>query len=161
ETADLRALATGAYSPLRGFMNAKEHQACVEGMRLPDGTLWPIPVCLGLADDARLEGDLVALRSEAGAVLGVLEVEEGVERDRVAEAELVYGTTDSEHPGVARVLSSPRRAVSGPIRAVVDPLDGPVGGYALTPDETRTAFSERGWSTVVGFQTRNPVHRAH
>jgi sulfate adenylyltransferase len=161
ETADLRALATGAYSPLGGFMNAKEHQACVEGMRLPDGTLWPIPVCLGLPDGTELDGEVVALRGEAGDFLGVLEVDEVFERDRVAEAELVYGTTDSEHPGVARVLSSPPRAVAGPIRAVVDPLGGPVGRYALTPGETRTAFAERGWSTVVGFQTRNPVHRAH
>ena len=161
ETADLRALATGAYSPLSGFMNAKEQQACAEGMRLPDGTLWPIPVCLGLADGAELDGEMVALRSEAGEFLGVLEVDEVFERDRVAEAELVYGTTDNQHPGVARVLSSPRRAVSGPIRAVVDTLAGPVGRYALTPEETRAAFAERGWSTVVGFQTRNPVHRAH
>ncbi len=161
ETADLRALATGAYSPLSGFMNAKEHQACADGMRLPDGTLWPIPVCLGLADGDRLGGDLVALRSQSGDFVGVLEIEDVFERDRVAEAELVYGTTDSDHPGVARVLSSPRRAVSGPIRALVEPLGGPVGRYALTPAETRTAFAERGWSTVVGFQTRNPVHRAH
>jgi sulfate adenylyltransferase len=161
ETADLRALATGAYSPLRGFMGAKDHQACTEEMRLRDGTLWPIPVCLGLADDQQPQGDLLALRGERGDFLGVLEVEEVFERDRVAEAELVYGTTDPDHPGVARVLSSPRRAVSGPIRAVVEPLEGPVGRYALTPAETRAAFAERGWSTVVGFQTRNPVHRAH
>ena len=161
ETADLRALATGAYSPLGGFMNAKEHQACTEGMRLPDGTLWPIPVCLGLADGQQPHGDRVALRGERGKFLGVLEVEEVFERDRVAEAELVYGTTDAQHPGVERVLSSPRRAVSGPIRAVVDPLSGPVGRYALTPEETRAAFAERDWNTVVGFQTRNPVHRAH
>jgi len=127
ETADLRALATGAYSPLSGFMNAKEHQACADGMRLPDGTLWPIPVCLGLADGDRLGGDLVALRSQSGDFVGVLEIEDVFERDRVAEAELVYGTTDSDHPGVARVLSSPRRAVSGPIRALVEPLGGPVG----------------------------------
>jgi sulfate adenylyltransferase len=161
ETADLRALATGAYSPLRGFMGAKDHQACTEEMRLRDGTLWPIPVCLGLADDQQPQGDLLALRGERGDFLGVLEVEEVFERDRVAEAELVYGTTDPDHPGVARVLSSPRRAVSGPIRAVVEPLEGPVGRYALTPAETRAVFAERGWSTVVGFQTRNPVHRAH
>jgi sulfate adenylyltransferase len=160
ETADLRALATGAYSPLDGFMGAKDHQACIEEMRLRDGTLWPIPVCLGLADD-QPQGDLLALRGERGDFLGVLEVEEVFERDRVAEAELVYGTTDPDHPGVARVLSSPRRAVSGPIRAVVEPLEGPVGRYALTPAETRAAFVERGWRTVAGFQTRNPVHRAH
>jgi sulfate adenylyltransferase len=160
EAADLRALATGAYSPLAGFMGAKDHQGCTEEMRLENGTLWPIPVCLGLADE-QPRGDLLALRGERGDFLGVLEVDEVFERDRTAEAELVYGTGDAEHPGVARVLSSPRRAVAGPIRAVVAPLDGPVGRYALTPAETRAAFAERGWSTIVGFQTRNPVHRAH
>jgi sulfate adenylyltransferase len=161
EAADLRALATGAYSPLTGFMNAKEHQSCTETMRLPDGTLWPIPVCLGLPDGSAVDGGRVALRGQDGALLGLLEVEEVFERDRQAEAELVYGTTDPAHPGVARVLDAPERAVSGPVRAVVEPLDGPVGRYALTPAETRAAFAQRGWTSVVGFQTRNPVHRAH
>jgi sulfate adenylyltransferase len=161
ETADLRALATGAYSPLTGFMDAKEHQSCSESMRLPDGTLWPIPVCLGVPEGSRVDGDRLALRGGDGALLGLLEVEEVFERDRQAEAELVYGTTDPAHPGVARVLSSPQRAVSGPVRALVRPLDGPVGRYALTPAETRAAFAGHGWTTVVGFQTRNPVHRAH
>jgi sulfate adenylyltransferase len=161
EAADLRALATGAYSPLKGFMNAKEHHSCIESMRLPDGTLWPVPVCLGIPEDARVDGERVALRADDGAFLGVLEVEEVFERDRESEAELVYQTTDPAHPGVARVLGAPRRAISGPVRAVAEPLDGPVGSYSLTPSETRAAFEDRGWDTVVGFQTRNPVHRAH
>jgi sulfate adenylyltransferase len=161
EVADLRALATGAYSPLIGFMGAKEHESVTEQMRLPDGTLWSIPVCLGIPDDLRVDAGRLVLRDEAGGLLGVLEVAEVFERDRAAEAELVYGTTDPAHPGVARVLHSPARAVAGPIQAVVEPLEGPVGSRALTPAETRAAFAERGWSTVVGFQTRNPVHRAH
>ena len=161
EAADLRSLATGAYSPLTGFLGAKEHESVTESMRLPDGTLWPIPVCLGIPDGVRVDAGRLALRSERGELLGVLEVAEVFERDRDAEAQLVYGTTDPEHPGVARVLGSPARAVAGPIQAVVEPLDGPVGARALTPAETRAAFAERGWSTVVGFQTRNPVHRAH
>jgi sulfate adenylyltransferase len=161
EVADLRALATGAYSPLTGFMSAKEHRSCIESMQLPDGTLWPIPVCLGIADDMRVDSGRVALRAPDGTFLGILEVEEVFERDRQAEAELVYQTTDPAHPGVARVLGSPRLAISGPVAAVVAPLGGPVGRYSLTPAETRMAFEERGWETVVGFQTRNPVHRAH
>ena len=161
EAADLRALATGAYSPLTGFMGAKEHESVTESMRLPDGTLWPIPVCLGLPDGVRVDAGRLALRGERGELLGVLEVAEVFERDRAAEAELVYGTTDPEHPGVARVLGSPSRAVAGPVQALVAPLEGPVGARALTPAETRAAVAERGWSTVVGFQTRNPVHRAH
>jgi sulfate adenylyltransferase len=161
EAADLRALATGAYSPLTGFMGAKEHESVTESMRLPDGTLWPIPVCLGLPDGVRVDAGRLALRGERGELLGVLEVAEVFERDRAAEAKLVYGTTDPEHPGVARVLGSPSRAVAGPVQALVAPLEGPVGARALTPAETRAAVAERGWSTVVGFQTRNPVHRAH
>jgi sulfate adenylyltransferase len=161
EAADLRALATGAYSPLTGFMGAKEHRSVTESMRLPDGLLWPIPVCLGIPAGVRIDGGQVLLRGEGGELLGVLEVQEVFERDREAEAELVYGTTDPAHPGVARVLAAPALAVAGPIQAVVEPMAGPVGARALTPTETRAAFAAAGWSTVVGFQTRNPVHRAH
>ena len=162
EAADLRALATGAYSPLVGFMGAEDHRSVCGGMRLADGTLWPIPVCLGLPDGVQLpaEGRLL-LRGGHGQLLGVLEVTEVFARDRVAEAELVYGTADPAHPGVARVLGAPARAVAGPIQALVEPLAGPVGARALSPAETRGVFAERGWATVVGFQTRNPVHRAH
>ncbi|HEY4724457.1 MAG TPA: sulfate adenylyltransferase, partial [Actinomycetota bacterium] len=161
EQADLRALATGAYSPLTGFMGAKQHQSVLEQMRLPEGLLWPIPVCLGLPDGLRVDGGRLALRDREGRLLGMLEVAEVFDRDRTAEAQLVYGTTDPAHPGVARVLDAPSRAVAGPIQAVLQPLAGPVGGRALTPAETRAVFAERGWASVVGFQTRNPVHRAH
>jgi sulfate adenylyltransferase len=161
EAADLRALATGAYSPLTGFMGAKQHQSVLESMRLPDGLLWPIPVCLGLPDGIRVEGSRLALRDPTGRLLGLLEVAEVFDRDRTAEAQLVYGTSDPAHPGVARVLQAPARAVAGPVRAVLQPLTGPVGERALTPSETRAVFAERGWARVVGFQTRNPVHRAH
>jgi sulfate adenylyltransferase len=161
EAADLRALASGAYSPLSGFMGAKQHQSVTESMRLPDGTLWPIPVCLGVPEGLRIDGGRVLLRGPDGELAGVLEVEEVFERDRHAEAELVYGTTDPAHPGVARVLAAPSLAVAGPVQALVQSLGGPVGSRALTPLETRAAFAERGWETVVGFQTRNPVHRAH
>jgi len=142
-------------------MGAKEHKSVTESMRLPDGTLWSIPVCLGIPDGVRVDAGRLALRGERGELLGVLEVAEVFERDRIAEAELVYGTADPAHPGVARVLGSPSRSVAGPVQAVVAPLDGPVGARALTPAETRATFQARGWRTVVGFQTRNPVHRAH
>jgi sulfate adenylyltransferase len=161
EAADLRALATGAYSPLTGFMSSAEHEACTHTMRLPDGLLWPIPVCLGVPDGVSIRGDRLALRDSHGKLLGVLEVHEVYERDRRSEAERVFGTSDPAHPGAARVLGAPALAVAGPIRAVVRPLDGLAGRYALTPAETRAAFAARGWRTIVGFQTRNPIHRAH
>jgi sulfate adenylyltransferase len=161
EHADLRALTTGAYSPLAGFMGRADREACLHELRLTDGNLWPIPVCLGLSNGVRGLGDYVALRDEHGRLAGVLEVHEIFDRDLVEEAALVYGTTDPAHPGVARVLGAPAKAVAGPIWAPADPLDGLVGRYALTPAQTRRAFAARGWRTVVGFQTRNPVHRAH
>jgi sulfate adenylyltransferase len=161
EAADLRALATGVYSPLTGFLGAKEHESVVEWMRLPDGTLWPIPVCLGVPDGVRVDGGRLALRDGDGRLLGVLEVAEVFERDRGAEAELVYGTTDPAHPGVARVLGARPGPWPGPHPGRGRALEGPVGSRALTPAETRAAFAERGWASVAGFQTRNPVHRAH
>jgi sulfate adenylyltransferase len=161
DSADLRALASGAYSPLAGFMGSAEHKACAHDMRLPDGTLWPIPICLGLPDGMSVRGGPLALRDERGLLLGVAEIQEVFERDREGEAERVYGTTDPAHPGVARVLAAPARALAGPVRAIVAPLDGSAGRYALTPAATRAAFAARGWRTVVGFQTRNPLHRGH
>ena len=161
EAADLRALATGAYSPLTGFMSSAEHEACTHTMRLPDGLLWPIPVCLGVPEGMSVRGDRLALRDTNGRLLGVLDVHEVFRRDRLAEAERVFGTSDPAHPGVARVLSTPCLAVGGPIRAVVQLMNGLAGRYALTPAETRASFASRGWRRIVGFQTRNPLHRAH
>jgi sulfate adenylyltransferase len=160
EAAVLRALATGAYSPLTGFMGAEEHRSVLESLRLPDGTLWPTPVCLAIPDAVRLEWDGLLLRDQRGGLLGVLEVREVFRRDRHAEAELVYGTTDPAHPGVAAVLGAPSRAVAGPIRAVVAPLPGPLGGRVLTPLQTRAAFQARGWRSVVGYQPADRVRRS-
>jgi sulfate adenylyltransferase len=161
EAADLRALATGAYSPLTGFMSSAEHEACTHTMRLPDGLLWPIPVCLGVPEGVSVRGDRLALHDAHGDPLGVLEVHEVYRRDRRGEATRVFGTSDPAHPGAARVLGAPALAVAGPIRAVVGPLAGLAGRYALTPAETRAVFVARGWHRIVGFQTRNPLHRAH
>ena len=160
EAADLRALATGAYSPLSGFMGAGEHRSVLESMRLPDGTLWPVPVCLAIPDAVRIEWDALLLRDQRGALLGVLEVREVFRRDRHAEAELVHGTTDPAHPGVAAVLGAPAQAVAGPIRAVVTPPPGPLGGRAFSPLETRAAFLARGWRSVVGYRPGGRVRRA-
>jgi sulfate adenylyltransferase len=157
EQADLRAVATGAYSPLTGFMGAKQHQSVLESMRLPEGLVWPIPVCLGLPDGLRIHGDRLALRDPAGRLLGLVEVEEVFDRDRTGEAQLVYGTTDPAHPGVARVLQAPARAVAGPIQALVEPLEGPVGSRALTPTQTRATFAERGWGSRPATRSTGPT----
>jgi sulfate adenylyltransferase len=160
QTADVELLANGGYAPLSGFLGRADWQSVVETMRLSDGRPWPIPVTLACAHAD--VGDTLALVGAEGTRLGTLLVEEVYERDLLREAELVYRTTDAGHPGVAALLSEPARTISGRPLVVASPRHPPaIAPYVLSPAAARTAFAARGWRTVVGFQTRNPVHRAH
>src|SRR3989454_7688265 len=129
-------------------------------MRLPDGRPWPIPVTL--ASDTGSEGETIDLIGHEGTLLGAIEVEEVYERDLRREAEQIYRTTDEAHPGVAALYREGARTLAGRIasRALPTHIDA-VAPYVLSPAETKAAFAERGWKAVVGFQTRNPIHRAH
>jgi sulfate adenylyltransferase len=129
-------------------------------MRLPDGRPWPIPVTL--ASDSGGAGETIDLVGHEGTLLGAIEVDEVYERDLRREAERVYRTTDESHPGVAALYADGSRTLAGRIasRALPSHIDA-VAPYLLSPADTRAAFAERGWKTVVGFQTRNPIHRAH
>jgi sulfate adenylyltransferase len=163
ELSDLEMMAVGALSPLRGFMGEKEYRSVLEQMHLPDGLPWTIPVTLSIdGDEAKRIGGAsrVALLS-AGHPVAVLEVEQVYRRDREAEAASVFRTTDLEHPGVKALHAAGEYVVAGPVRVIGLPGHTTFQQYRLTPAETRQAFSDRGWRTVVGFQTRNPVHRAH
>jgi sulfate adenylyltransferase len=159
--ADFEMLANGGFGPLPGFMGAEDWRSVVEGMRLSSGEIWPIPITLATELEAA-EGDVVELHNGSGVVLGRLTVEEVFERDLDREAELVYGTRDDAHPGVAAIRAEGSRSLAGPIEVEALPhhLDV-VRPRLLTPEQTRAEFAERGWRTVVGFQTRNPIHRAH
>jgi sulfate adenylyltransferase len=161
QAADLELLAVGGFSPLRGFQGSADWKGAVHEMRLPSGHAWSIPVTLATSAEAR-EGDTVALRGAGGRLLGVKEVEEIFERDLEAEASHVYRTTDTAHPGVAALMAEGSRCLAGPVR-VLDTPEHPEAfqRYILPPAASRAAFAERGWKTVVGFQTRNPIHRAH
>jgi sulfate adenylyltransferase len=160
QTADFELLANGGFAPLESFHGEAEWDSVVERMRLPDGRPWPIPVTL--ASDAGEAGETLTLVGAEGTRLGTISVEEVYERDLHREAELVYRTTDSAHPGVAALDREGSRTIAGPIEVEGLPrhIDA-VAPYVLSPADTREAFAERGWSTVVGFQTRNPIHRAH
>jgi sulfate adenylyltransferase len=160
QTSDFELLANGGFAPLEGFQGSADWQSVVEAMRLADGRPWPIPVTL--ASDAGEVGDTLELIGAEGTRLGSITVEEAYERDLRLEAERVYRTTDEAHPGVAALYREGARTIAGPISAGALPehIDA-VAPYVLTPDETRRVFAERGWQTVVGFQTRNPIHRAH
>jgi len=159
-TADFELLANGGFWPLDGFQRLSDWQSVVWTMRLADGRPWPIPITLG-SQRGEL-GETLALVGHEGTRLGTLAVEEVYERDLMLEAEHVYGTHDASHPGVAVLLREPSRTVAGPIEVWALPRHSDaVCRHLLSPKDARRTFRGRGWTTVVGFQTRNPIHRAH
>jgi sulfate adenylyltransferase len=134
-------------------------------MRLPGGLAWSVPVTLAVDPDvlARVGGaDEVELEDGEGRFLGVMEVRERFEVDPLREARLVYGTEEAAHPGVAALYAHGTTCLGGPVRVAARmPLHPAAEAYRLDPAEARARFDARGWRSVVGFQTRNPVHRAH
>jgi sulfate adenylyltransferase len=158
EVSDLDMLASGALSPLKGFMPRDDYERVVDEMRLASGLPWALPVCLAV--DSAPRGDRVALADESGRLLAVLEVDEVYDYDKEREADRCFRTTDDAHPGVARLYAQKPCYLAGSV-TVFDRPSPPFPELALDPVETRAAFAERGWRRVVGFQTRNPIHRAH
>ena len=160
---DLELIATGAYSPLYGFLLRADYERVVAETRLADGTLWPIPITLALSEaeaEPLREGELVALHAPTGQLVGVLNLRERYYYDQRREAELVYRTADPAHPGVARLYRQGPVLLGGEVW-LLEPPSNLFPDLAYTPAASRRAFAERGWRTIVGFQTRNPVHRAH
>ncbi len=161
---DLELLATGGYSPLDGFMTRADYESVVKEMRLSSGVVWSMPITLPVPDEtaaAVREGQRVALTDGDGVILAVMEVHEKFRYDKRLEARLVYRTEDEAHPGVAALYAQGDTLLGGPVRALATPAHDDFLQYRLTPAQTRAEFAARGWRTVVGFQTRNPVHRAH
>ena len=161
---DLELLATGGFSPLRGFLGRADYESVLSSMRLADGTLWPVPVTLDLPEAlaARLApGGVLALRDPEGVLLAALAVEETWRPDKDAEALAVFGTTDATHPGVAALRASAPVYVSGRLEVLTLPLHYDFRPLRHTPAQLREQFSEHGWDRVVAFPTRDPVHRPH
>ena len=158
ELADLDMLASGALSPLEGFMGRDDYERVMEEMRLGRGLPWALPVCLAL--DRPPRSDQVALADETGRLLATLDVEDVYEYDKEREAHLCFRTTDADHPGVARLYAQKPLYVAGRV-TVFERLEPEFPELALDPSETRRMFAERGWKRIAGFQTRNPIHRAH
>jgi sulfate adenylyltransferase len=158
EISDLDMLASGALSPLDGFMGRDDYERVVGEMRLSSGLPWALPVCLAV--DEAPNGDTVALGDADGRLLAALEVDEVFDYDKEREAEQCFRTTDPEHPGVARLYAQKPRYLAGRV-TVFERMPPPHPELALDPRDTRARFAERGWRRVVGFQTRNPIHRAH
>lgn len=162
---DIDLIAVGGFSPLKGFMNEDDYHSVVENMRLSNGQVWSIPITLSVKDSlfAQLAvGQRIALKGkEDQQIYAVMDIESLYQVDQQHEARKVYKTDSVEHPGVAKLYQRPSNYVGGPIQVLNRPDRGEFAQYHLDPAATRQKFAELGWKTVVGFQTRNPVHRAH
>jgi len=165
QVCDLELLLNGGFSPLAGFLGKADYDRVCREMRLADGTLWPMPITLDVSEEFAAEvkpGSRVALRHPEGMVLAVLTVSEAWRPDRAEEARQVFGTTDESHPGVFQLLQQAGPVyVGGSLQGLELPPQHSFRAQRHTPAELRAEFRKRGWSRVVAFQTRNPMHRAH
>ncbi len=164
ELSDLEMLAIGAFSPLRGFMTRADNESVVRDMRLATGLPWTMPITLAVSAEAASElsdRKRVALADSRGMPLALMQVEEIFPCDRELEARQVFRTTETAHPGVAYLATRGEMLIGGPVEVFRRPDGHGFEKYRLDPVDTRRIFAERGWRTIVGFQTRNPVHRAH
>jgi len=161
---DLNMIAIGGFSPLTGFMEQADYEGVVNDMHLANGLPWSIPVTLSVSPDVAeslQEGNLVRLDDINGQFVGVLELTQKYRYDKMHEALHVYRTNEEKHPGVAVVYKQGEVNLAGPIWLLKRELDQRFPSYQIDPVESRALFCEKGWKTVVGFQTRNPIHRAH
>jgi len=161
---DLDLIGVGAFSPLTGFMTEADYRSVVDSMRLASGLVWSIPVTLAV-DEAKASslarGERAALVGEDGVVYGTIDIEDIYSVDQKHEAVQVFKTDDLEHPGVQKLMERPSTYVGGSVTVLNRPQPEKFQEFYFDPAETRRIFAENGWKTVVGFQTRNPVHRAH
>lgn len=164
QLADLECLAVGAFSPLTGFMGRSDYESVLKQMRLSSGLAWTLPVTLSISE-GELEGlkgsNDIVLKSPARETLAVLHLEEAFPYDRQAEARHVYRTEDTNHPGVAALVAQGDYLLGGRITVLALPKARPFKKLRLTPAQVREELAMRGWKTVAGFQTRQPIHRAH
>lgn len=162
---DLDLIGVGAFSPLTGFLNEQDYYSVLDSMRLSDGNVWSIPVTLAVKEEEARQlkkGQFVALVGDADKVVyAILQIESIYTVDQQAEALKVFRTQDTEHPGVQKLLSKPNTYVGGPIQVINRPKPAKFEEFYYDPKDTRAMFEKNGWKTVCGFQTRNPVHRAH
>ena len=161
---DLQMIAIGALSPLKGFMNEADYRSVVKQMRLSNGLPWSVPITLSVTEavaDTLKEGTLVRLDTPAGEFAGILELAEKYHYSKEEEALNVYRTDDLKHPGVQVVDQSGPVNLAGEVWLLERELDVRFPQYQIDPAKSRILFKEKGWKTIVGFQTRNPIHRAH
>lgn len=161
---DMDLIAVGAFSPLTGFMNEDDYLNVVNNMRLADGTLWSIPITLAVEEELAQTFSLneeVALVGEDGIIYGYIEVQSIFKVNQKYEALQVFKTDDIAHPGVQKLFERSNTYIGGPITMIRRPQPDRFNEFYFDPQQTRLKFEQLNWKTIVGFQTRNPVHRAH
>lgn len=162
---DVEMICNGGFAPLKGFLNRKDYESVCSDMRLSDGKLWPMPITLDVSEDAAKslkKGNKVALRDLEGVVLARLSVEDVWKPDKISEAEQVFGKADVAHPAVDYLLNKAGEYyVGGRLECVELPTHYDFVEHRYTPKELKEHFKKMGWTKVVAFQTRNPMHRAH
>ncbi len=165
QVCDFELIANGGFSPLTGYLGKADYESVRDGLHLTDGTLWPMPITLDVDEGFAAElnpGDMIALRDAEGVMLGALTVSDVWQPDKEDEAQKVFGTTNPEHPAVGYLMNTAgSHYVGGTVEAIQLPVHYDFASMRKTPTEVRTRFAEAGWSKVVAFQTRNPMHRAH
>lgn len=161
---DLEMIAIGAFSPLLGFMNQDDYDRVVREMRLANGLVWSIPITLSVTEEIAeplKEGYLIRLDNPAGEFIGVLQLTQKYRYDKTREAVHVYRTDDVNHPGVQVLYNQGAVHLAGDIWLLERHPHPQFPVYQIDPDASREMFKVNGWKTIVGFQTRNPIHRAH
>lgn len=161
---DVIMIAIGGFSPLTGFMNQADYLSTVKDMHLSNGLAWSLPVTLPVSQEVAATltpGQKIALENQAGQLFALMTLEEKFTYDKTLEAQQVYRTTDENHPGVAVLYSQGEVYLAGEITLLQRDPHPLFPRYQLDPQDSRRLFAEQGWKTIVGFQTRNPIHRAH
>lgn len=160
---DLECLSNGAFSPLDSFMNKAEYEGVLHDMRLSSGLPWSVPITLPVTEDKakQLTKQHEALLIYENTIYGKIEITDIYKPDKLLEVKQVYRTEDITHPGVRNVMNRGSWYVGGRVTLVNKPPRKVGSSYYLDPKETREQFIMNGWERIVGFQTRNPIHRAH
>ncbi|NJL97613.1 MAG: sulfate adenylyltransferase [Synechococcaceae cyanobacterium SM2_3_2] len=161
---DLEMIAIGGFSPLTGFMGKADYVSVVNTMRFANGLPWSIPITLPVdpsVADGLVIGQQIGLLSATGSAIGVLQLSEKFTYDKEQEAQQVYGTTEVAHPGVKVIYDQGSVYLAGEITLLQRDPHPLFPDYQIDPAASRQMFLDKGWRTVVGFQTRNPIHRAH
>jgi len=169
ERGDLIMFGIGGFTPLDGFMNKADWQGVCDDMKLKSGEnqglFWPIPITLSASSeqaDGFSAGDEIALKAEDGEIMGILTLEEKYTIDKEHECKTVFGTTDTEHPGVKKVMEQADVNLAGRVEVFSQgEFPSEYAGIYMTPTQTREAFASKGWKKIAAFQTRNPMHRSH